>query len=274
MTETRAGEDPRVRSIAARSHLLRGLADAACSLRRGAARRSDGRPVRRRNDPGQYEDLAAEWWRRDGEFAALHWLARARAELIPPPQGDALLVDLGCGGGLLAPHVEGYRHVGVDLSPSAAVVARRHGVEVVQGDVSALPFKDGVADVVVAGEIFEHVPDLETAVAEAARVLRPGGTLVLDTINDTWRARVLLVSVGERLPGGPPRRCHDPDLFVRPQRLSELFLGHGVGLTFRGLRCHTGDYLRFLLDRTRQVRLLPTKSLSVLYQAVGRKEPR
>lgn len=54
--------------------------------------------TRPRNDLGQYDDLEAEWWRPDGGFAALHWLAAARATLIPVPErGDEVLVDVGCG---------------------------------------------------------------------------------------------------------------------------------------------------------------------------------
>lgn len=57
---------------------------------------------RRRNDLRQYDDLAAEWWRPDGAFAALHWLARARGALVPAPsRPDAALLDLGCGEGCL-----------------------------------------------------------------------------------------------------------------------------------------------------------------------------
>ena len=60
----------------------------------------------RRNDPALYDSLADEWWRASGGFAALHWLAASRAEHIPPAPGpDAVLVDLACGGGLMAPHV-------------------------------------------------------------------------------------------------------------------------------------------------------------------------
>ena len=75
-------------------------------------------PVLPRNDLRQYEVLADEWWRPGGAFAMLHWLAAARAALIPPaPRAGAVLVDLGCGAGLLAPHVAplGYRHVGWDV---------------------------------------------------------------------------------------------------------------------------------------------------------------
>jgi 2-polyprenyl-6-hydroxyphenyl methylase/3-demethylubiquinone-9 3-methyltransferase len=227
---------------------------------------------RARNDPGQYDDLVDEWWKPDGKFAALHWLAPARARLIPQPSGPgAVLVDVGCGGGLLAPHVDGYRHIGVDIVESALVLAARHGVLPVQGDAHALPLADGVADVVAAGEILEHVPDLEKVVAEIARVIRPGGAVIIDTINDTWLARFALVTVGERVPGGPPPGIHDPALFVRPERLQRLFARHGVRLAVRGIRPSALDLVAFLFNRGRRVRMVPTRSVRLVYQGVGEK---
>ena len=230
-------------------------------------------PRRARNDLGQYDDLVEEWWKPDGEFAALHWLARARARAIPPSSCDQVLLDVGCGGGILAAHVKGYVHVGVDLTQSALVVAAERGLVPVRADVRALPVASASADVVVAGELFEHVADLETAVAEVSRVLRPGGLVVVDTISATRRARVGLVWVAEWLPGGPPRRIHDPALFVAPGRLVDLFAGHGVELAVRGLRPSVIDYLRFLVRRGRPVRMLHTASLAVVYQGIGRKRP-
>ncbi|MPZ87477.1 MAG: methyltransferase domain-containing protein [Nitriliruptorales bacterium] len=231
------------------------------------------RPGSRRNDPALYDALVDHWWRRDGEFAALHWLAEARGALVPPPpRGGAVLLDAGCGGGLLAPHLPaGYHHVGVDLSAPSLALAAREGVAAVRGDVTALPLADACADVVVAGEILEHVDDLEATVAELARVLRPGGTLALDTINATWWSRFSLVTVGERLPGGPPRHCHDPALFVPPERLQALFTRRGIPLEFQGLRFSVPDYLRFLMRRRRSVRMLPIRSLAAVYQGIGRK---
>lgn len=229
------------------------------------------KPPRPRNDPAQYDDLVEHWWRPDGEFAALHWLARARAGLIPAPRAGASLLDVGCGGGLLAPHVRGYRHVGVDLSASALAVAARHGVEVVRADAAALPFADASFDVVVAGEVLEHVEDLEGTVDEALRVLTPGGTFVCDTINSTALARFALVTVAERLPGGPPLGCHDPRLFVAPARLRQLCARGGLELRVRGLRPHVRQYARFLRDRRRSVEMLPTRSLAAVYQGWGQR---
>jgi 2-polyprenyl-6-hydroxyphenyl methylase/3-demethylubiquinone-9 3-methyltransferase len=228
---------------------------------------------RRRNDLAQYDDLADEWWRPGGEFAALHWLAAARAPHIPPPaHEDAVLVDVACGAGLMAGHVpKGYRHIGIDRTASALVQAAARGVEAVRGDVLALPLPDECADVVIAGEILEHVEDVEGTVAEAARVLRPGGTVVFDTIAPTRWARFSLVTVGERLPGAPPRDLHDPKLFVAPERLRSACAANSIRLELRGLRFSVPDYLAFLVLRRRPVRMLPTSSLAGVYQGVGRK---
>ena len=231
-------------------------------------------PVRARNDPRQYDDLVGSWWDLRGRFAMLHWINAARARLVPPATRDgSVLVDVACGGGLLAPHVAalGHRHVGVDLSPTAAPMARDHGVQAVRGDAQRLPLADAVADVVVAGEVLEHVPDLAAAVSEACRVLRPGGTLVVDTIASTWWGRFSSITVAERLPAGPPRRLHDPALFVDRAELVRLAAQGGVALHLTGLRPSAVDYLAWLAGRRREVRMLPTRSTAGLFQAVGRK---
>ena len=224
--------------------------------------------TRPRNDPGQYDDLAAEWWRPRGAFEPLHWLAKARAALIP--DGSGVLLDVACGGGLLAPHVagKGYRHVGVDIGDSAVRIAREHGVTTVRGDVLALPLDDATADVVVAGECFEHVPDLDGMVAEIARVLRPGGLLVCDTLADTWLCKLLLVTVAERLPF-VPKGIHDPDLFVDPRRLQDLCAKNGIDLKVRGIRPSFADAVAHRLRLKDEVRMLPMRWTGVVYQGVG-----
>ncbi|MFV2113448.1 methyltransferase domain-containing protein [Micromonospora sp. LOL_025] len=244
-----------------------------------------------RNDPRQYDDLAGEWWRPDGAFAMLHWLAEARAALVPTAaRPGALLVDLGCGAGLLAPHLagKGYRHVGVDLTRSALEQAAEHGVTVVNGDVTAVPLADGCADVVAAGELLEHVPDWRRAVAEACRLLRPGGLLVLDTLNDTALSRLLAVRIAERLPT-VPRGIHDPRLFVDARALVAECARHGVDLRLRGIRPGLPGLLGWLVRRIRAAgrpyavptgrphatvagpppRIVPTWSTAVLYQGRG-----
>jgi 2-polyprenyl-6-hydroxyphenyl methylase / 3-demethylubiquinone-9 3-methyltransferase len=230
-----------------------------------------------RNDPRQYDDLAGEWWDPRGTFAMLHWIASARASLVPPaPRQGAVLVDLGCGGGLLAPHVAplGYSHVGVDLTRSALGLARSHGVAAIQGDVGAVPLANDLADVVCAGEILEHVSDPSRVVSEACRILRPGGTLVIDTIAATWLAGFLVVTVAERVPGAAPPGLHDPALFVDRERLVAECARGGVDLQLRGLRPSFSGMLAFKAGLRSAARMIPTWSTAVLFQGWGAKQAR
>ncbi|MER6990113.1 methyltransferase domain-containing protein [Saccharopolyspora hirsuta] len=228
-----------------------------------------------RNDPQLYETCADQWWQPRGVFGMLHWLAAARAALVPTaPRTGAVLVDLGCGAGLLAPHVadKGYRHIGVDRSPSALRQATEHGVQPLVGDVQAVPLAAASADCVVAGQILEHVADLRAAVAEACRILRPGGLLVLDTLAATALCRVLAIDVAERLPGIAPRGVHDPALLVDRGVLAGEAARHGVELALRGLRPSLRDLVAWSAGRRSAVRMVPMRATAVLFQAIGWKK--
>jgi 2-polyprenyl-6-hydroxyphenyl methylase/3-demethylubiquinone-9 3-methyltransferase len=230
-------------------------------------------PVRPRNDPRQYDDLSDQWWEPRGAFAMLAWIAAARMRHVPPGRTGQLLLDVACGGGLMADPVlpTGYTHIGVDLGHTGLQQARAHGLTVAQCDVHRMPFRDGVFDVVVAGEILEHVADHAAVVAEACRVLKPGGTLVIDTIASTWWGRFSSITVAERVKAGPPPRLHDGALFVDRAQLVAVAARHGVHLTLSGLRPSATDYLAWLLHRRQEVRMLPTRSTAGLFQAVGTK---
>ena len=231
-------------------------------------------PRRPPNDPAQYDDLADEWWAPSGAFAMLHWLAASRAEHIPPASAPgALLVDLACGGGLMAPHAArlGYRHVGVDLGLTGLRLARDHGVLPVRGSVLAVPLVDGCADVVVAGEVLEHVDDDVAVLAECARLLRPGGVLVIDAVAATPLARLIVVRVAELLPGGPPKGIHDPALFVDRRRLLAAADRFELDLRLTGLRPSLRDTVAWRLGRRETVRMKPVPTTAVLFGGVGRK---
>jgi 2-polyprenyl-6-hydroxyphenyl methylase/3-demethylubiquinone-9 3-methyltransferase len=113
------------------------------------------------------------------------------------------------------------------------------------------------------------VTDLPGTVAEACRILRPGGTLVLDTLNATRLARLLAVDIGERVGGVAVRGIHDPALFVDPGVLMSECAGHGVELSVRGVRPAAGALLRWLFTRRGEVPIVPTWSMAVLYQGRG-----
>ena len=135
------------------------------------------------------------------------------------PVGDAL--DAACGTGRYAAHLAslGHRVVGVDSSPDMLAVAARRvpQADLREGDLTALPLEDGAVDVVVCALALAHVPDLGPALAELARVLRPGGHLV---ISDAHHELVLRGSVVKALgPAGEPGLVatyrHTPGAWLR-----------------------------------------------------------
>jgi SAM-dependent methyltransferase len=115
---------------------------------------------------------------------------------VPTP---ASVVDVGCGDGmatdLAARANPGHRFVGVDWSADALRQARSRGLTLVRAEVepAGLPIASASADVVIMSELIEHLVDPDTALEEAWRVLRPGGTLLLSTPNlAAWYNRGLL----------------------------------------------------------------------------------
>ena len=135
------------------------------------------------------------------------------------PAGDAL--DAACGTGRLTRHLldRGHRVIGADASPEMLDVARRRlpGVEWRSGDLRDLPVDDESVDLVLCGLALAHVEDLRPAMAEFARVLRPGGHLV---ISDAHHELVLRGSVVKAVgPNGEPGLVatyrHSPGDFLR-----------------------------------------------------------
>jgi SAM-dependent methyltransferase len=110
------------------------------------------------------------------------------------------VLDAGCGRGNIAERVAvatGAAVVGLDQSQRMVELTRARGIDAVQGDVRALPFSDGEFDCVLAAWMLFHVEDVDEALAELARVLRPDGRLVAATNGeDSMRELRELVGAG------------------------------------------------------------------------------
>lgn len=113
---------------------------------------------------------------------------RRICELVREQLPCEAFLDAGCGDGrylaALAAELPA-RRAGVDLSERILETARqRVDADFRQGSLEALPFADAEFDVVLCSQVIEHVLDAEAALRELARVLRPGGTLVISTDNE------------------------------------------------------------------------------------------
>jgi 2-polyprenyl-6-hydroxyphenyl methylase/3-demethylubiquinone-9 3-methyltransferase len=189
------------------------------------------------NDLGLYERHAAQWWDAQSPFAAaLHGLNAVRQEEIRRhcPGFRGLAVDLGCGGGLMAEPLarSGARVLGCDISPASLAAARAHahalpGVAYVRATVTKVPLAADCADLVLMADVLEHVVSWRAVVAEAARLARPGGLIYANTINRTWRARLLAIALleGLRL---VPRGTHSYRMLITPDELSRAATSCGL----------------------------------------------
>lgn len=185
----------------------------------------------RRNDLEVYDVREQAWWDDDDPtFQPLHALAPARLawwDRVAPDWRGLEVLDVGCGGGYVAEPLarRGARVTGVDRAEGALRAAGRRfeaeglDVTLVRADADALPFPAASFDRVVCTDVLVHVPDFRAALAEAARVLRPGGALLLSSINRNALSRLVMVTLGEDLLGLVHRGTHDPDRFIRPDEL-------------------------------------------------------
>jgi 2-polyprenyl-6-hydroxyphenyl methylase/3-demethylubiquinone-9 3-methyltransferase len=173
----------------------------------------------------------------------------------------------------MAPHAArlGDRHVGVDLNLLGLRAAAEHGVLPVRASVLEVPLADGCAEVVVAGEILEHVEDDVGVLAECARLLKPGGVLIVDAIAATRLAKVIAIGIFERIPGGAPPGIHDAALFVDRERLLAAAERLGLDLHLVGLRPSVRDLVAWRRGRRDGVRMKTVPTTAVLFAGYGRR---
>jgi ubiquinone/menaquinone biosynthesis C-methylase UbiE len=187
-----------------------------------------------------YDGFAARYERgRDAGYHAM--LDSLEVDFALRFARGAHLLEAGCGTGLilsrLAPHARAA--VGVDLSSGMLAPARRRGLRVVQGSVTALPFPDASFDVVCSFKVLAHVERIREALAEISRVTRPGGHLLLEFYNP-WSLRGLVKRL--KPPTAVSDHANDEAVYTRYDTLgairAALPQGHAI-VDLRGVRIFT-----------------------------------
>ena len=211
----------------------------------------------RAEDVAIYEAQGPTWWTSDRYLVrGLRALVKPRMKWFTQTAGawkGLRVLDLGCGGGFMSEAMarEGATVVGVDPAVRALEAARAHAAEQrlrIQyraGHAEAIPLPDASMDRVVCVDVLEHVDDLGQCCREIARVLKPGGLLLFDTINRTRLSRWIVIGLYERLLRMAPHGTHDFHKLIRPDELRRhlesagltcgSFVGLGpIGLNWRG----------------------------------------
>lgn len=191
------------------------------------------------NEIQKFSELAHRWWDASSEFKPLHEINPLRLEWINniAPLAGKRVIDVGCGGGILAESMAKRKAqvTGIDLSEKALKVADLHslesGVEMRYEKISAEDMAEreaGSFDVVTCMEMLEHVPDPSSIVRACMKLAKPGGKIFFSTINRNPKAYLFAVIGAEYLLQMLPKGTHDYQKFITPAELSQHIRNAGL----------------------------------------------
>ncbi len=215
----------------------------------------------------KFDALAHQYWDSSGPLRTLHGLNPVRAAFVAARArlAGAAVADVGCGGGLLCEALarQGARVTGIDLSATMIEVAKLHagaaGLAIDYRQQSADSLAAAAAgqfDCVCCMELLEHVPEPAALVSALSRLLRPGGSLFVSTINRTARAFFGAIVAAEYVLGLLPRGTHEYARFLPPAELARA--ARGAGLELREISGLEYDPL------THSARLVPDPAINYL----------
>ena len=201
----------------------------------------------------KFSALAEAWWDPNGKMAPLHRFNPARLAFIREvalahfgrdakslrPFDGLTLLDIGCGGGLLSEPMArlGFDVLGVDAAERNVHIAEAHaaaaGVKVAYrtATAEALAAEGACFDVVLNMEVVEHVADVPSFLGACARVIAPGGLMIVATLNRTFKSLALAKVGAEYVLRWLPAGTHEWSRFITPFELKTKLEDAGLKVT-------------------------------------------
>lgn len=206
-----------------------------------------------REEVARFAERAGVWWDADGPFRQLHRINPVRLTYIR----DALcrkfrrdakaalslaglsVLDIGCGGGIVCEPLArlGAEVTGIDPAPENIEAAKAHaegarvGVAYCAATAEELAASGVTFDAVLLLEVVEHVPNVPAFLKSVAPLVKPGGILLLSTLNRTLKAYALAIVGAELILRWLPAGTHQWERFVTPDELRLALSGAGLKLT-------------------------------------------
>jgi 2-polyprenyl-6-hydroxyphenyl methylase / 3-demethylubiquinone-9 3-methyltransferase len=196
-------------------------------------------------DNDVYDRLGGSWWDESSPLCLLHGITPGRfayfRDVLTRQAVSASglrALDIGCGGGFLAEEFAalGCQVTGIDPSLASIEAARAHAasrglrIEYRVGPGEHPPAPDSVFDLAFCCDVLEHVSDVDQVISETARVLKPGGLYLFDTVNRTARSKLLAIKLMQDWPltRVVDAAIHDWDMFIKPAELAGILARHGL----------------------------------------------
>ncbi len=197
----------------------------------------------------RFTAIARDWWNPTGKFRLLHQLNPVRLQFIrdhlaahfgreplrDKPLAGLKIIDIGCGGGLLSEPLcrMGANVTGIDASSEAISVAAQHANEMGlsikyhKRAPESLVDEKGHYDAALNMEVVEHVADLGVFLSVSSSLIRPGGAMVISTINRSLKSLALAKIGAEYIMRWLPVGTHDWRKFRRPSEITNCIRPHG-----------------------------------------------
>jgi 2-polyprenyl-6-hydroxyphenyl methylase/3-demethylubiquinone-9 3-methyltransferase len=191
------------------------------------------------HDPAEiarFDATAQRWWDPLGEFRPLHVLNPVRLDYVDEKaslRGKRVL-DVGCGGGILSEAMarRGAQVTGIDLAPLTIEIAELHALEsqlsiryVREAAETHAAHSAGAYDLVTCMEMLEHVPEPESVLRALHDLVKPGGDIVVSTLNRNLKSYLMAVIGAEYVLNMLPRGTHSYERFIKPSELSRWARG-------------------------------------------------